>query len=301
MLVHDTGEGENDGHPGLASAAMAMRGGRRLGLDGTASHTLRLVIEHHLLMANVSQRRDTDDLSVVRNFAKQIQTPETLALLTLHTFADAQATSHDLWNGFKDSTLWSLYHKALKVMAGGTEFVRAEETQRELLLEEVGRLMPKQLADDELRAHFASLPPRYFQIHSAKGILDDLLLAHRFLRLQVLEEDGLLAPVVNWHNEPDRGYNEVKVCTWDRPGLFSKITGSLSAAGLTILTAQIFTRADGIVVDTFCVTDAKTGSLAGAEQRDKCAELLGKALTGADLNLSALIGRQTVTRPNYQP
>ena len=49
------------------------------------------------------------------------------------------------------------------------------------------------------------------------------------MRQQVAVEESPLAPVVNWHNEPDRGYNSVKVCTWDRAGLFSKIAGSFSA------------------------------------------------------------------------
>ena len=83
--------------------------------------------------------------------------------------------------------------------------------------------------------------------------------------------------MVNWHNEPDRGYNAVKVCTWDRAGLFSKIAGSFSATGLNILSAQIFTRTDGIVLDTFIVTDARTGNLAGAEQRDKFENVLNQA------------------------
>src|SRR5204863_4518020 len=136
-------------------------------------------------------------------------------------------------------------------------------------------------SEEELQAHFAMLPTRYFQIHTAKAILDDLLLVHHFMRLLISDEGNPLAPVVNWHNEPDRACNAVKVCTWDRAGLFSKIAGSFSAAGLNILSAQIFTRADGIVLDTFYVIDAKTGNLADRDQRDAFEKLLNKVLTGA--------------------
>ena len=125
-------------------------------------------------------------------------------------------------------------------------------------------------------------------------------MAHRFMRLLVANEESPLAPVVNWHNEPDRACNAVKVCTWDRAGLFSKIAGSLSAAGLNILTAQIFTRTDDIVLDTFFVNDAKTGSLAGPEQRDKFESVLNKSLTGEDIDFHGLISKQRITRPIYQ-
>jgi len=273
---------------------------RRLGLDSPAMQMLRVIIEHHLLVAGVSQRRDMDDPAVIRQFAGQVKTPEILVLLTLHTFADTLATSDKLWNGFKDSLLWLLHHKAMHLMSGGAEFMRAEERQRELLMEEVQRLMPHSFSEDELQAHFAMLPGRYFQIHSAKGILDDLLLAHRFMRLLISEDENPLAPVVNWHNEPDRACNSVKVCTWDRAGLFSKIAGSLSAAGLNILTAQIFTRTDDIVLDTFFVNDAKTGSLAGPEQRDKFETVLNKSLTGGEMDFHVLIAKQKITRPIYQ-
>jgi [protein-PII] uridylyltransferase len=120
------------------------------------------------------------------------------------------------------------------------------------------------------------------------------------MRLQISEEDSPLTPVVNWHNEPDRGYNAVKVCTWDRAGLFSKIAGCFSSMGLNILSAQIFTRTDGIVLDEFFVTDAKTGSLADRNQRDEFEKLLNKVLTGEEVDLHALIARHKITRPLYQ-
>ncbi|MEY2427234.1 MAG: [protein-PII] uridylyltransferase [Verrucomicrobiota bacterium] len=300
LLLHDVGKPKGHGNHAQMSGELAKRVAKRLGLDPAAIHMLRVVIENHLLMASVSQRRDLDDLSVIRQFAKQVENPETLAMLTVHTFVDAQATSDKLWNGFKESLLWSLHLKARQLMTGGTEFVRAEEKQREHLMHEVHALMPHNLSEEELHAHFATLPARYFQIHPAKEILDDLIMAHRFMRLQMAEEESALAPVVNWHNEPDRGYNAVKVCTWDRAGLFSKIAGSLSASSLNILSAQIFTRADGIVLDTFFVTEAKTGSLADSEQRDKFENLLNKALTGEEVDFHALIARQKISRPVYQ-
>ena len=300
LLLHDVGKADSHGDHARASCNMALRVAKRLHLDDAATQPLRLVIEHHLLMAGVSQRRDLDDPAVIRQFAKQVQTPETLALLTLHTFVDAQATSDKLWNGFKDLLLGSLHHKTQQLMSGVPEFARAEEKHRELLMQEVRRMAPEHLSEEELQAHFAALPARYFQIHFARETLADLILAHRFMRLLISEDEDGLAPVVNWHNEPDRGYNAVKICTWDRAGFFRKIAGSLSAAGLNILSAQIFTRSDDIVLDTFFVADAITGNLAGVDQRDRFESVLRKALTGEEVDFPALIRRQRITRPLYQ-
>jgi [protein-PII] uridylyltransferase len=153
---------------------------------------------------------------------------------------------------------------------------------------------------EETVAHFEALPPRYFQIHSAREIQNDLLLVHRFMRLQVAAEDQPLAPVVNLHNEPHRGYSVVRVCTYDRAGLFARMAGSLSAVGLTILSAQIFTRQDGIALDTFYVTDAVTGKLATGDQRDAFERLLVRVLSGEAIDLPRLIAAQRISHPVYQ-
>ncbi len=162
----------------------------------------------------------------------------------------------------------------------------------------LSRLLPQAVGDDELQAHFTLLPPRYYQIHSPNEILTDLDLAHQFFLRQLGEEDRALEPVVQWTNEPDRGYSAIRVCTWDRPGMFSKLAGSLTAANLTILSAQVFSRSDGLIFDTFFVQDAGSGTLPSRGVQEKFEQIINKTLT-TPLDLAALIMRQKVGRPLY--
>ncbi len=290
LLLHDAGKALDTGKHEVAGGDLADKVAKRLRLDAPTTETLRLVIELHLAMVQVSQRRDLEDPGVIREFADRIRRPENLDLLTLHTFADSMGTSDTLWNGFKDSLLWSLYHKAKDLLRGGTDFILAEQRQRELLREEVRHALPKTFAPDELEAHFAGLPPRYFQLHGAREIAADLVLVHRFMHLQLTEADRALEPVVSWEEDRDRGYATVHVCTWDWAGLFSKITGTLTAAGFNIYGAQIFTRADSIVLDTFFVAEARGGAYPRPEARARFEKLLLQVLA-EDLDVAKAIAQ----------
>jgi [protein-PII] uridylyltransferase len=300
LLLHDVGKaGSHErGRHAQVGAGLAMRAARRLKLEGGAAETVEFLVENHLLMTNVSQRRDLDDPSVIRTFARKVETMEKLDLLTLLTFADSQGTSDKLWNGFKDTLLWQLHARTTALLSGGTEFRRATEQAREGVRELVRELAPPRVTDEELDAHFGQLPQRYFEIHTPAQIVADVELTHRFMQRLITENQRALAPVTAWIDERDRGYSLAKVCTWDRAGLFGKIAGSLSAAGLNIMGAQIFTRSDGVALDTFFVNDARTGNLASREQRDKFSELMDEVMTDEDVNLPKLIARQAA-RSSY--
>ncbi|MGA2246568.1 MAG: [protein-PII] uridylyltransferase [Verrucomicrobiota bacterium] len=301
LLLHDTGKAVSHevGKHAETGANLAMRAARRLQLEASAANLLEFLVEHHLLMASLSQRRDLDDPTVIRNFARQVGTPEKLNLLALLTFADTLGTSDKLWSGFKDSLLWQLHSRAMALLAGGTEFRRASQMARDDLRYAVRELAARRISDEELAAHFSKLPDRYYEIYTPKQILDDVELAHRFMHRLLLENQRVLAPVTAWIDERDRGYSLVKVCTWDRAGLFGKIAGSVSAAGLNILGAQIFTRTDGIVLDTFFVNDGRTGNVASKEQREKFSTLLEAVLTGEAVNFRELIAQQATGRSVY--
>ncbi len=281
LLLHDAGKAAETGHHEIVGGELALKVAKRLKLDSGTTDSLRLIIELHLLMVQVSQRRDLEDPGVISDFSRTVGSPENLMMLALHTFADSMGTSDTLWNGFKDSLLWTLYHKAMALMRGGPEFIEAQRAVLDRLRGEVRALLPKTFAPDEIDAHFEGLPPRYFQLHGARDIVRDLTLAHRFMHLQLTEAERSLEPVIAWQEDRDRGYVAVHICTWDRAGLFAKVAGALTAAGLNIFGAQIFTRADGIVLDTFYVAEARTGTLPTQEVRDRFERILLRVLTGA--------------------
>jgi [protein-PII] uridylyltransferase len=301
LLLHDSGKAHHGERHELVGGRLAQRAGNRLHLPAPTTATLRLIIENHLAMVQISQRRDLDDDEVIRNFASVVGTKENLDLLTLHTFADSKGTSDTLWNGFKDSLLWQLRNKARDVLAGGSDFIRAERLQLERLEEDTRALLPKTFGDDEIGAHFKGLPARYFHVRSPREVARDLTLAHRFMHLQLNpNEVSGLAPVVIWREEPDRGYAALNLCTWDRPGLFANLTGALAVAGLSILSAQIYTRTDGVVLDEFLLIDARTGEIPETAARTKFEKLAAQILT-AGLDPGKVMAQAPRLAPRYRP
>jgi len=93
------------------------------------------------------------------------------------------------------------------------------------------------------------LPDRYLSCYSAEEI------AHHIGMARSIEKESFL---VEWKIEKEI-QAKVTVCTKDRYGLFSKMTGSMFLNRLNILEAQIHTWGNSIALDTFWVEDATKG------------------------------------------
>ena len=90
------------------------------------------------------------------------------------------------------------------------------------------------------------------------------------------------------------GTYELLVVAADRPGLLSWIAGALSLAGLSILTAQVFTTDDGAAADVFEVQGAFE-PVVGEERWREFRGLLRKAIDGR----VSLEHRMTEKRRHY--
>ena len=107
-----------------------------MGLPQYEVDSLCILVEHHLLMAVMSQRKDLNDPDVIKQFAGEVISLENLKMLAVLTFVDSQATSKTLWNNYKETLLWTLFKKAKIVMTEAVDFLEiAAEQQRHLKID----------------------------------------------------------------------------------------------------------------------------------------------------------------------
>ena len=116
------------------------------------------------------------------------------------------------------------------------------------------------ISEDEIAAHFNLLPDRYFLHTEAGEIALHIQMVNRLLK-SINEADSVssLRPIIDWKDDLNRVSTVVNVVTWDRAGLFYKLAGAFSVAGLNILGAKVISRTDHIAIDTFYVVEPGRG------------------------------------------
>ena len=131
---------------------------------------------------------------------------------------------------------------------------------------------------EELEVHYAGMPVRYWPRVDSTSLRWHLDIIHEFTD-SLTRSDVLLAPpVLRWRHFPDRSFSEVVVCAWDRLGLLAKIAGSFAAVGLNIVRADIYTRADNVVLDIFQVCDENVQHIRDISRLKQMEHLLRVAL-----------------------
>ncbi len=303
MLLHDTGKSENSKHHSEEGAANAVRVARRMRIKGSDLSNLVFLVDHHLTMSEIARRKNLEDEQTIIDFARVVQTQERLDMLMLLTFADTQGTgSGRTYSDWKDLLLWQLYRRTSRALSGTTEFVAALEQTRLETQQRIQKNLDRQFDPGEITAHFENLPSSYFENMSEDLIREHISIVHSFLKYQITHDDASLQPIIHWRNFPEQGHSEVTIVTWDREHIFAKVTGSFAACGLSILKADIFTRADDIAIETFYVATDKLEAVTDPRDRDAFEKILGQAMSAEEYDFNKAIARRTKPRASvYDP
>ena len=283
MLLHDIGKGRGHGHVAKGIPLIESLTAR-IGLAAEDADKVIFLVAHHLTMSHIAQRRDIDDPKTIESLAAICRTPERLRMLYLLTCADMRAVGPGVMTGWQAQVLWDLYARTLAHLTGG----QRERPTREAVALRVTAAMRGEVPRTTLAAHLAMLSERYLATTSPQRIAAHLRLLDR------LGEEGVLATELFHH--PDLGSSELVVATRDVPGLFSLIAGTLAAQGINILSAQIHTRADGIVIDTFQVNDPFGEAVTEEARWRRTLEALRRVLRG-EASVEELLARRRGVHP----
>ncbi len=293
LLLHDVGKGMADDHvQGSLQAAEGVFA--RLSLDQSDRATVRFLIKNHLEMSAMLQRRDIFDPETARALADLTGSPDRLKMLTLLTYSDIKAVNPEALTPWKAESLWRLYTVACGYLNRSVDDDRIPASQPASSASAFDSPATSSASAFDSPAtssasafdspaagletsFLAGFPRRYQAIHSAEEIALHAEMARDISNHPVQVRVG------------QRGHSyELTVVAADRPRLFASITGVLAAWGMSIMKADAFSNAAGIVLDIFRFSDLYKTLELNPGEADRLRREVAHVLEGK-LDLQALL------------
>jgi [protein-PII] uridylyltransferase len=269
LLMHDLGKGFSEDHC-VVGERLAEETAKFLGIGESDTEILKFLVLKHLVMSHLAQWRDTNDDNVVIQFAVDVGSPEVLQMLYVLTCADLAAVGPGVLNRWKLDLLTQLYHRARAHLAGD---INPEDEERWLKERRSDLIRLAELEADPSWwcQQIAELPRSYLMDYEPPDMME------RLSGLAALPRDRAVA----WGRWlEDRKAIEFTIGAYEdnTAGIFHKLTGALTSSGLEILSAEIHTLADGLILDRFHVSDLRHAGAPPAERLDEVCRNLEHSL-----------------------
>ena len=287
LLMHDIGKGRGGGHVRKGSR-IAERVCARLSVEAGMAADVVFLVDAHLEMSQISQRRDLSEPGLIESFARRVSTLDRLNMLMLLTYADHCGVGPGVWSDWKGALLWDLYDRTRLHLTppSGRPEAAADGTRERAL-----RQLETEFPASEAERHFALMPERYLRVTDAADMV------RHFHLVQRLDARALVA---EWHSAAHA--TELVVATRDHPGLFAQLAGTLTAQRLDILSVDAYTREDGVALDIFKVREVfEHGPLAAARHGGIEAALSGAVEGGHDVAAAVEKRRGAIRRRATRP
>ena len=249
-LFHDVGKGVGPGHSEIG-ARLVLAYCLRAGLSESRAAQAAELVQHHLLMNHLAQRRDIDDPATIRDMLTCTNDAHQLRRLYVLTWADTSSVHPDAWSAWKATLLQRLYVEGMLEFEQEHASSRRDSGARREALAQEAFGHPR----EEVLEHLKRLPRRYASSVSARQVADHLDL------VQSLSGSRRCAVKAR-----DLGSHwDLVVVSADCPGLLARICAALTSLRFCILSSQVYTRFDGVVIDLFSVIAGEQSLFADAD------------------------------------
>ncbi|WP_133470603.1 [protein-PII] uridylyltransferase [Paraglaciecola marina] len=248
-IFHDIGKGRNGDHSKLGAVDVKKFCDYH-GLKDKDTELIRWLVESHLLMSVIAQRRDIYDPEVINEFAQAVRTHNNLNHLYVLTLADIRATNDNLWNDWKASLLRELYLLTQKALDNGLECKVALQdriNEHQTIARE--SLLANGMNNTQISQFWQRLSDDYFARFKPEQIAWH---ANVILASHPMTDDFLL---VGTSEGTSKAGAELIVYGKDRARMFAQIASVLDSRNCSIRDAQIMRTHDGYIFDSFIIQE----------------------------------------------
>jgi [protein-PII] uridylyltransferase len=267
LLLHDIAKPIDIAGHEIIGTEMASSIMHRLGYSEEEIDMVTFLVHNHLVMEQVAFRRNLNDPETLNNFTSRFPSTKYLDLLYLVTYADLSAVNPAVWTSWKSELLSELYRKTKSMLEDQITGEELLVSSTYVIPQEISKYSPN-ISDDHVQEHIDSI--------------NDIAYAHQFSDKEIAQhvEEILSGNKLSTLYKELSDFTNITVITTDFPALLSKICGVLSINDANIHDAKIFTRKDDIVIDTFNVTDFRTGRKVEPARYNKITRDLNNVLNG---------------------
>ncbi|MCL1057654.1 bifunctional uridylyltransferase/uridylyl-removing protein GlnD [Shewanella gelidimarina] len=245
-IFHDIGKGRGGDHSKLG-AVDALEFCKQHGLNDHDGRLVSWLVENHLVMSFIAQRRDISDPDVIGDFAEKVRDTVHLSYLYCLTVADICATNEKTWNSWKGSLLRDLYFSTQRVLARGKEKpVDIRARVREHQAKAKKDLIRRGIKEKDLDTLWQRFKADYFLRHQPNQIAwhAESIIKHKNDETLVL---------ISKHTT--RGGTELFVYGKDKPKLFATVMAILDNKNINVHDATVMISKDKYALDSFVILE----------------------------------------------
>jgi len=255
-LFHDIAKGRGGDHSEL---------GEHDAYDFCIQHSMseydaKLVgwlVRNHLIMSHFSQRRDTSDPEVIKDFADIVGDIEYLDNLYLLTLADIRGTSPKVWNAWKGQLLLDLYQLTRNALHHGVakpinEQEHVEDDKRAAMELVTEQLKGQSVDQRNIEQFWNTLPNDYFIRNEPYYIA--------WHAVSLCQATAISLPIVSIRYSERLEANMFFVFAPESKRLLTQVTASFDVLELNIIEARLQQSANGFALYSFSATVLDTDS-----------------------------------------
>jgi [protein-PII] uridylyltransferase len=205
-------------------------------------------------------------------------------MLCLLTYADIKSVNPEALTPWKAENIWQLYIATTNQLNRSVDHERVHADVENESLARVRALAPT--LGKKLKSFMEGLPQRYLKTYPAEAILSHVEMAN-----------ALGADPVQLDLKRGRHWFELTLVTADKPALFAKVAGVLSAWGMNIVKANAVSNSAGVIIDTFYFTDRFRTLELNLPEWERFKRSIGDVLCG-EVDLDQLLRDRLRTNKN---